>query len=502
MKKISKILIANRGEIALRIMRTAREMNIATVAIYSEADRDAPHVHYADEAVCVGPPPAKDSYLRADKIIQICHDLGVDAIHPGYGFLSENADFSRAVSEAGLIFIGPSPQSIEVMGSKIAAKQAARRMNVPLVPGVDEAITDRTAAKLTAAQVGYPVLIKASAGGGGKGMRVVENAEEFDEQMDRAVSEAVQSFGDGSVFIEKYITKPRHIEIQVMADQHGNVVHLFERECSIQRRHQKLVEEAPSSVLTPQIREAMGQCAVDVAKACHYHGAGTVEFIVDENLDFYFLEMNTRLQVEHPVTELITGVDLVKEMIWVAEGRVLSFAQADLAIHGHALEVRVCAEDPTNNFLPDVGTLTTYVRPQGSGVRVDDGMTQGMDISIYYDPMIAKLVTYGKDRTEAIEKMRRAIDEYQITGVQTTLPFCRFVMDHEAFLSGQFDTRFVGLYFKPEVLQRTPSDQEMDIVAALVHQLVEGQSAAARQASPESFPQKTTQWRTNRKTVR
>ena len=502
MKKINKILVANRGEIALRIMRTAREMGISTVAIYSEADRNTPHVRYADEAVCVGPPPAKESYLRADKIIQICHDLGVDAVHPGYGFLSENAEFSRAVSEAGLIFIGPSPQSIEVMGSKIAAKQAARRMNVPLVPGVDEAITDRSAAKLTAAQVGYPVLIKASAGGGGKGMRVVENPEEFDEQMDRAVSEAVQSFGDGSVFIEKYITKPRHIEIQVMADQHGNVVHLFERECSIQRRHQKVVEEAPSSVLTPQIRDAMGQCAVDVARGCNYHGAGTVEFIVDENLDFYFLEMNTRLQVEHPVTELITGVDLVKEMIWVAEGKPLSFAQADLSIRGHALEIRVCAEDPANNFLPDVGTLHTYVRPQGNGVRVDDGMEQGMEISIYYDPMIAKLVTYGKDRTEAIEKMRRAIDEYQIVGVQTTLPFCRFVMDHEAFLSGQFDTRFVGLYFKPEVLLAEPDHDEMNVAAALVGHLMLNQTPAPSREKASILPEQTSQWRTNRKTAR
>ena len=502
MKKINKILVANRGKIALRIMRTAREMGISTVAIYSEADRNTPHVRYADEAVCVGPPPAKESYLRADKIIQICYDLGVDAVHPGYGFLSENAEFSRAVSEAGLIFIGPSPQSIEVMGSKIAAKQAARRMNVPLVPGVDEAITDRSAAKLTAAQVGYPVLIKASAGGGGKGMRVVENPEEFDEQMDRAVSEAVQSFGDGSVFIEKYITKPRHIEIQVMADQHGNVVHLFERECSIQRRHQKVVEEAPSSVLTPQIRDAMGQCAVDVARGCNYHGAGTVEFIVDENLDFYFLEMNTRLQVEHPVTELITGVDLVKEMIWVAEGKPLSFAQADLTIRGHALEIRVCAEDPANNFLPDVGTLHTYVRPQGNGVRVDDGMEQGMEISIYYDPMIAKLVTYGKDRTEAIEKMRRAIDEYQIVGVQTTLPFCRFVMDHEAFLSGQFDTRFVGLYFKPEVLLAEPDHDEMNVAAALVGHLMLNQTPAPSREKASILPEQTSQWRTNRKTAR
>ena len=494
--KIHKILVANRGEIALRVMRTAREMGIATVAIYSEADRQAPHVKYADEAVCIGPPPSNQSYLLGDKIIQISQQLGVDAIHPGYGFLSENAAFARRVGEAGIIFIGPSPESMEMMGGKISAKQAARRMNVPLVPGVNEAITDRTAAKQVAAQVGYPILIKASAGGGGKGMRVVNDEAEFDEQMDRAVSEAMASFGDGSVFIEKYITAPKHIEIQVLGDQHGNIVHLFERECSIQRRHQKLVEEAPSAVLTPQIRAAMGECAVAVARACGYSGAGTVEFIVDENLDFYFLEMNTRLQVEHPVTELITGVDLVKEMIRVAEGHALPFKQEDLKINGHAIESRVCAEDPRNNFLPDVGTLQTYVRPQGNGVRVDDGIEEGQAIPIYYDAMFAKLITYGADRTEAIDKMIRAIDEYQITGVQTTLPFCRFVMQHEAFLSGKFDTRFVGLHFKPESLDAQPDASEIQLAAVLAATLL-GRKASSLQAAT---PVATTgsRWKTNR----
>jgi acetyl-CoA carboxylase biotin carboxylase subunit len=496
MPTIQKILVANRGEIALRIMRTAREMGIKTVAIYSEADRQAPHVRFADEAVCVGPPPSKDSYLLGGKIIDICKQLGVDAIHPGYGFLSENAAFAAAVRNAGLIFIGPSPESIETMGSKIAAKQAARRFGVPLVPGVDEAITDRAAAKRIAAQVGYPVLIKASAGGGGKGMRVVEHDGEFDEQMERAVSEAIASFGDGSVFIEKYITSPKHIEIQVLGDQHGNVLYLFERECSIQRRHQKVVEEAPSAVLTPEIRKAMGECAVQVAKACNYYGAGTVEFIVDDQLNFYFLEMNTRLQVEHPVTEMITGIDLVKQMIRIAEGQAIELRQEELSINGHAIEIRICAEDPRNNFLPNVGTLSTYVRPQGNGVRVDDGVEEGMEIPIYYDPMIAKLITYGQDRQEAIDKMVRAIDEFQLTGLQTTLPFCRFVMFHEAFLSGQFDTRFVNLYFKPEMLDQPADEAEQSIVAALAARLIGQMNHSHSAFTPEVSLR--SKWKMNR----
>ena len=462
MPAINKLLVANRGEIALRIMRTAREMGIQTVAIFSEADRNALHVRYADEAVCVGPAPSAESYLRADVIIDVCRQLNVDAIHPGYGFLSENAQFARMVREAGLIFVGPSPEAIEIMGSKLAAKAAVATYNIPMVPGTPSAITDRTEAKAISAQIGYPILIKASAGGGGKGMRIVENEAEFDEQMDRAVSEAVSAFGDGSVFIEKYVTSPRHIEIQVLGDQHGNIIHLFERECSVQRRHQKVVEEAPSAVLTPAIRDAMGRAAVDVARACGYYGAGTVEFIVNDQLDFYFLEMNTRLQVEHPVTEQITGVDLVRQMIYVAEGKPLAIRQEDLQIKGHAIELRVYAEDPMNNFLPDVGRLDTYVRPQGNGVRVDDGFEQGMAIPIYYDPMIAKLITYADTRHEAIQKMIRAIDEYQISGVQTTLPFGRFVMEHDAFRSGQFDTGFVNTYFMPLVDSSGRSDVSVD----------------------------------------
>ncbi|WP_461042445.1 acetyl-CoA carboxylase biotin carboxylase subunit [Spirosoma harenae] len=493
---IKKILIANRGEIALRIMRTAREMGIKTVAIYSEADRNALHVRYADEAVCVGPAPSTESYLRADTIIDVCRQLQVDAIHPGYGFLSENASFAKQVRDAGFIFIGPSPESIEVMGSKLAAKAAVAAYNIPMVPGTPSAITDRAEAKAISTQIGYPILIKASAGGGGKGMRIVENEADFDEQMDRAVSEAQSAFGDGSVFIEKYVTSPRHIEIQILGDQHGNIIHLFERECSIQRRHQKVVEEAPSSILSPEIRDAMGRAAVDVARACGYYGAGTVEFIVNDKLDFYFLEMNTRLQVEHPVTEQITGIDLVKQMIYIAEGKPLTIRQEDLQIRGHAMEVRVYAEDPANNFLPDVGTLETYVRPQGNGVRLDDGFEQGMAIPIYYDPMIAKLITYGESRVEAIQKMIRAIDEYQITGVQTTLPFCRFVMEHDAFRSGQFDTGFVGKYFTADKLIPKSDNDEIELAAVLSAWLLE--TAKPKQNGVTLTTSRKSNWKVNR----
>jgi acetyl-CoA carboxylase biotin carboxylase subunit len=488
MSKIKKILIANRGEIALRIMRSAREMGIKTVAVYSEADRQSLHVRYADEAILIGPPPSAESYLRIDKIIAAANQSGADAIHPGYGFLSENELFARHVEEEGLAFIGPSPQSIEIMGSKLAAKAAVAKFNVPLVPGTSEPIDDIGKAKKIAAEIGYPILIKASAGGGGKGMRIVENEETFEEQMERAVSEATSAFADGSVFIEKYITKPRHIEFQIFGDKYGNIVHLFERECSIQRRHQKVVEEAPSSVLTPKIRNAMGTAAISVAKSCGYYNAGTVEFIMDEKLNFYFLEMNTRLQVEHPVTEEITGLDLVQLQIKVAEGERIPFQQDDLQMHGHALEIRVYAEDPANNFLPDIGTLRTYTRPQGHGIRVDDGFEQGMDIPFYYDPMIAKLICHADTRAAAIRKMIRAIDEYEITGLETTLGFCRFVMEHEAFRSGNFDTRFVENFFKPEAIKE-PGDNEAWISAALAATLLNGkngshpESAASTEAS-------------------
>lgn len=474
---MKKILVANRGEIALRVMRSAKEMGIKTVAIYSEADRLSPHVHYADEAVCVGPPPSAESYLIGDNIIQICKDLAVDGIHPGYGFLSENADFARKVTDAGITLIGPSPEAMEMMGDKLAAKAAVKNFEVPMVPGTDEAITDIPAAKVLAEEIGYPILIKASAGGGGKGMRVVESPDLFEEQMKLAVSEAISSFGNGAVFIERYVGSPRHIEIQVLADTHGNVVHLFERECSVQRRHQKVIEEAPSSVLTPEIREAMGTCAVRVAQACKYVGAGTVEFLLDENKDFFFLEMNTRLQVEHPVTEMITGVDLVKEQIKVARGEKLSFTQADLQIQGHAMEVRVYAEDPKNNFLPDIGTLQTYQRPGGIGVRVDDGFEEGMEVPIYYDPMLSKLITHGKDRAEAIERMIRAIEDYQVAGVTTTLSFGKYVMQHPAFVSGDFDTHFVKNHFDPSKLDET-NELEAEVAAMLATTLMGKQKTA------------------------
>jgi len=492
---MNKILIANRGEIALRIMRSAKEMGISTVAVFSEADRAALHVRYADEAVFIGPAPANQSYLVAEKIIEACIATGADAIHPGYGFLSENAAFAKMVQEAGLILIGPTPEAMAIMGNKLSAKAAALQYNIPMVPGTDEAITDVENAKKRAAEVGFPILIKAAAGGGGKGMRVVESAEVFEEQMQLAVSEAQSAFGDGAVFIERYVLSPRHIEIQILGDNHGNIVHLFERECSIQRRHQKVIEEAPSSILTPEIRARMGKCAVDVARSVNYTGAGTVEFILDENLDFFFLEMNTRLQVEHPVTEFITGLDLVKEQIKIARGEVLSYKQEDLKINGHAIELRVYAEDPQQNFLPDIGTLKTYRTPKGNGVRVDDGFEQGMEIPVYYDPMIAKLITYGANREEAISRMLRAISEYDITGIQTTLNFGTFVMSHEAFTSGNFDTNFVSRYFNPEY-QEEPDETEALIAALAALMQVKKNKRAAVAVTAE---QTQNSWVKNRK---
>ncbi|WP_346318980.1 acetyl-CoA carboxylase biotin carboxylase subunit [Chitinophaga sp. YIM B06452] len=463
---MKKIVVANRGEIALRVMRSAREMGIATVAVYSEADRTMPFVQYADEAVCIGPAPSSQSYLLGGKIIEVARQTGADAIHPGYGFLSENAGFARAVTEAGLIFIGPSAASIEVMGSKLAAKQAAQQFGVPMVPGTETPLRSIGEAREVVKKTGFPILIKASAGGGGKGMRVVQQESELEEQVRLAKSEALSAFGDDAVFIEKYVTAPRHIEIQVLGDQHGNCVYLFERECSIQRRHQKLIEEAPSSVLTPAIRAAMGECAVNVARACNYYGAGTVEFLVDDQLNFYFLEMNTRLQVEHPVTEMITGLDLVKEQIRIADGGRLPFTQNELKINGHAIELRICAEDPANNFLPDTGRLETYIRPQGYGVRVDDGYEEGMDIPIFYDPMISKLIAWGANREEARERLLRAIDEYRVTGIRTTLPFGKWALQQAPFIEGKFDTNFIARYFTPQALEN--KDEEIARAAAIL----------------------------------
>ena len=472
---MKKILVANRGEIAIRVMKTARKMGIKTVAVYSTVDRIAPHVAFADEAVCIGEAPSNQSYLLGNKIIEVAKAVQADAIHPGYGFLSENAEFAEEAEKNNIIFIGPKSKAIHIMGSKLAAKEAVLQYDIPMVPGVDHAITDIEEAKRTAKAIGFPILIKASAGGGGKGMRVVDNEADFEAQMNRAISEAVAAFGDGAVFIEKYVASSRHIEIQVMADSHGNVLYLFERECSIQRRHQKVVEEAPSAVITPEIRKKMGEAAVLVAKSCDYLGAGTVEFLVDEQLNFYFLEMNTRLQVEHPVTEIIAGVDLVEMQIRVARGEALTIQQEDLKIHGHAVELRVYAEDTLNGFLPSVGNLEVYQLPEGEGVRVDNGYAQGMDVPIYYDPMLAKLITYGATREEAIQRMEQAIADYKVEGVQTTLPFGAFVMQHEAFRSGDFDTNFVKKYYNPEILKEQTQKEALIAAKLALQQYLQDQ---------------------------
>ena len=463
---MKKILVANRGEIAIRVMRTAKKMGIKTVAVFSEADRNAPHVKFADEAVCIGPAPSNQSYLKGGKIIEVAKSLNVDGIHPGYGFLSENADFAELCEKNDVIFIGPRSKAIKMMGDKLAAKDAVKDYDIPMVPGVDHAVTDPKEAVEIAQRIGLPILIKAAAGGGGKGMRVVEKEADVESQMKRAISEATSAFGDGSVFVEKYVASPRHIEIQVMADTHGNIVHVFERECSVQRRHQKVVEEAPSAVLSPELREKMGQAAINVARACDYVGAGTVEFLLDADHNFYFLEMNTRLQVEHPVSEWIAGVDLVELQIKVARGEVLPLKQEDLKINGHALELRVYAEDPMNDFLPSVGNLEVYQLPVGENIRVDNGFEEGMDVPIYYDPMLSKLITYGKTRAEAIELMIKAIDNYHVKGVQTTLPFGRFVCEHDAFRSGNFDTHFVKKYYSPSLLE-AQHKTEAEIAAQL-----------------------------------
>ena len=472
---MKKILVANRGEIAIRVMKSAKKMGIKTVAVYSTADRNALHVRYADEAICIGGAPSSESYLLGSKIIKMAKELGVDGIHPGYGFLSENADFAEEIEKNNMTFIGPDSKAIRIMGSKLEAKDAVKKYGIPMVPGIDKAITDVEKAKVVAKEIGFPILIKASAGGGGKGMRVVEKESDLESQMNLAIGEATSAFGDGSVFIEKYVTSPRHIEIQILADKHGNVIHLFERECSIQRRHQKVLEEAPSAVLTPELREKMGKAAVLVAKSCDYVSAGTVEFLLDDQHNFYFLEMNTRLQVEHPVTEFITGVDMVELQIRIARGEVLPMKQEDLTITGHALELRVYAEDPLNNFLPSVGRLDTYQLPVGEGIRVDNGFEEGTDIPIYYDPMLSKLITYGKSREEAIQLMLNAIDDYKVEGVETTLPFGTFVCKHESFRSGNFNTHFVKDFYKPEDLEATFIEEAKIAAMIAVKQYIEDQ---------------------------
>jgi len=440
---IKKVLIANRGEIAVRIMRSCREMGIPSVAVYSDADRSSMHVRYANEAYHIGPSPSTESYLNQDKIIAVALQSGADAIHPGYGFLSENASFSNRCKEEGIIFIGPNEKVISTMGDKIRAREKMMASGVPVVPGTNTDLDSDELALSTIAKIGLPVMLKASAGGGGKGMRLVREEKDILPSLRGAKSEALASFGDGTVYVEKYIEGPHHIEFQVMADTHGNVIHLCERECSVQRRHQKVVEETPSPLITPEIREEMGKHAVAAAKSVDYVGAGTIEFLVDNDLNYYFLEMNTRLQVEHPITERVIGIDLVKEQIRVAQGEKLSMTQDEVIQKGHAIECRIYAEDPDNNFMPSPGKIKHLTEPLGLGVRQDGYVYEGFEIPIYYDPMISKLIVWGKNRQEAIQRMRRALYEYKITGVKTSIQFLERIMDTPDFITGNYDTGFI-----------------------------------------------------------
>lgn len=442
-KPIRKILVANRGEIAVRVIRACRDLGIRVVAVYSEEDKTAFHVRMADDAYCIGPAPSAESYLVHDKIIEVAKNSGADAIHPGYGFLSENAEFAQRCGDEGIIFIGPKPETIRLLGDKLGARATAKKAGLLLVEGAEIDVANLSGTIESARRLGFPVLVKAAAGGGGKGMRIVESEEQLAEALRAAASEAKSSFGDSRVYLEKYLSRPRHIEIQIICDQHGNCVHLGERECSIQRRHQKVIEESPSPVMTPDLRSRMGKAAVDLARQADYVGAGTVEFLVDEKQNFYFLEVNTRLQVEHPVTEIVIGIDLVKEQIAIAEGKKLTLDQSSVRPGRHAIECRIYAEDPDNGFMPSTGTLRSYVIPAGPGVRVDSGVVAGSEIPIYYDPMIAKLITWGRDRDEAIGRMRRALEEFRISGVETTITFHRVIMDNSRFVSGDISTRFL-----------------------------------------------------------
>jgi acetyl-CoA carboxylase biotin carboxylase subunit len=461
-----KVLVANRGEIAVRIIRACREIGVESVAVFSEADRQALHVRYADEAYLLGPAPSRDSYLRGDKIIDIAHKSGADAIHPGYGFLAERKDFAEACIEAGLVFIGPKPSSIAAMGDKMTARETVRKAGVPIVPGTEGAgnMSDDDLLAI-APKIGFPLLIKATAGGGGKGMREVRSLEEMPELLVSARREAESSFGDGSVYLEKLVEGARHIEIQILADGHGNVLHLNERECSIQRRHQKLVEEAPSPFLDDELRQKMGAVAVKAAQAVDYVNAGTIEFLVDKDKNYYFLEMNTRLQVEHPITEMVTGIDIVKEQIRIARRRPLQYKQEDIKINGAAIECRINAEDPFNNFMPSTGKIMHSLLPTGPGVRVDTGVYPGFEVTSYYDPLISKLIVWGETRAQAILRMRRALEEYRIVGVRTNIPFHQMLMDSHRFMGGQYDTRFVEERF--DVLLDEQNGQDAEIAAVL-----------------------------------
>ena len=491
-----KILIANRGEIAIRIIRACRELGVRSVAIYSEADVESLHVRMADEAVCVGPAASNQSYLRIDNIVAAALEVKAEAIHPGYGFLAESAEFARAVTKAGLTFIGPSAEAMEIMGSKTSARRAAVDAGVPIVPGTVEALPSFEEASATADKFGYPVMLKAAAGGGGKGMRLVTDKTDLRSAFETAQAEAAAAFGDSSLYLEKAVERPRHIEIQIFGDVHGNVVHLGERECSIQRRHQKVVEECPSPLNDPDLRQRMGEAAVKMGRAVNYTGAGTVEFLFsDATHDFYFLEMNTRLQVEHPVTELVTGLDLVREQFFVAGGQPLSFNQEDVDWEGHAIECRIYAEDPANNFFPSPGTISHLREPAGPGVRIDSGVTRLSEVSIHYDPMIAKLAVWGRTRSEAIDRLRRALDEYEVSGITTTLPFFREIVRDEEFISGKLDTVFIERFNErraPQGLQTLSEvEEDLAIIAAAVTYAARQQQTAIQMAT------KTTQsrWR-------
>jgi acetyl-CoA carboxylase biotin carboxylase subunit len=491
LKMIKKILIVNRGEIAVRIIRTCREMGIRTVAVFSEVDRTSMHVRMADEAFSLVGKTSAETYLRQDRIIEIAKRSRADAIHPGYGFLSENPEFAEQVEAAGLTFIGPPARAIRALGDKMSARKTAEQLGIPTVPGTRESIADDREAETMATKIGYPILLKPAAGGGGKGMRVVESEEELADALRAAKSEAKNSFGDERIYIEKYIERPRHVEIQILADSHNNTVHLGERECSIQRRHQKVIEEAPSPIIDEKMRIAMGNAAVRLAQYVGYTNAGTVEFLVDEHKRFYFLEVNTRLQVEHPVTEMVTGIDLVRQQILIADGHRLSFTQDEINTRGHAIECRICAEDPEDQFFPSTGTLTSYTPPQGPRVRVDNGLTEGNSVSIYYDPMMAKVITWGQDRVEAIESMKRALAEFNIQGIKSTIPFCLFVLNNASFQNGEFDTKFVETYFDPEKLNTLSTRQEIAAVVAAVllqsgaqHQHMVSKNHPKREQSP------------------
>ncbi|RJP64446.1 MAG: acetyl-CoA carboxylase biotin carboxylase subunit [Ignavibacteriales bacterium] len=493
---IKKILIANRGEIAVRIIKACRESGIISVAVYSDADRNSLHVRLADEAYHIGNSPASESYLNIEKIINVSKEIKADAIHPGYGFLSENYNFIKAVEDSGLVFIGPSSNSVRMMGDKTSARKLMREHNVPIVPGTTTPITSLNAGLAEAEKIGYPVLLKASAGGGGKGMKKVLNSSEFDSAFQSAQREAIKAFGSSDVYIEKYIENPKHIEVQIIADKHGNYAHLFERDCSVQRRHQKVIEEAPSTFLDDNLRKRLTNSAIDAAKACGYYNAGTIEFLVDKNKNYYFLEMNTRLQVEHPVTELITGIDLVKEQIRIADNRKLSFKQNELKIHGHAIECRVYAEDVDNNFAPSTGHIKLHRRPDGIGIRVDTGIDPFSNISVFYDPLLTKLISFGKTRAEAIERMKRALGEYKIAGVLTNIAALRWVLKQSAFLDGSFDINFVEKYWLPLLPNKWKGEdaQEYEEAASVLSALLKSSSM---EINPDSIKTEKNKWSNN-----